>query len=857
MRRLISLAIVLLALPLAAATRLPQSVIPSHYAMKIAPDLAGEIFSGTETIDVTVKEPVDTIVLHSADLVLRDATVTVAGKDLPATVTLDPPNETAALKVAQTIPPGAATIRVSFDGKLLPNLRGLYLSKTARRKYAVTQFEATSARRAFPCFDEPAMKATFDITLVVDNGDTAISNGAIASDKPAGEGKHAITFGTTKKMSTYLVALLVGDFQSISGEANGTPIRVCSTPGLQNLGTFALRAGEASVKFFEDYYGIKYPFGKLDMIAVPDFGAGAMENIGAIIYRETDLLVDEKAASTIQLKRVATVVAHEIAHQWFGDLVTMQWWNDIWLNEGFATFMSSKPIEAWKPEWRFDLDGVLATYEALSIDSTKSTSPIRTPANAEGGNAFANAGIIYGKTSSVFRMVEEWIGREAFRDAIREYLKKYAWGNAAAEDLWSTMKTSTKQPVDKVLQTFIDNTGAPLLREAVTCADNARGEKLAQERLLPGDEPSPAPLPWTIPVCARPAGGAAEDCRLMTAAAQSLTYATGCAKPLFLSRNGAGYFIVDYSQQQRELLRGSLEALPIEERIAFNGNEWLLAKTQHLAIGEYMQLLRLMPRGAERPLVTAIAENLVYIDQRLVTDKNRAAWQKFVHDVLRGYARFTWDAPPNETAEQRIARASVLWTLGYTGDPEIAAGARVIADKYMKDPSSVDAVIADRALRLSAMYGDEAFFNRVVEQLEKAQTPEMALRYRALLPLFRDPKLTVRAIDYIYSGKVRLQDFGLAASTMFQDPVTRPTAWAEAKKRWDDVEKRMPGAMFRVAGSTSAFCDPESKKDVEAFVAQHPMRGGARAVSRVYEAIDACIAFKGAQQAPFDAALGR
>jgi aminopeptidase N/puromycin-sensitive aminopeptidase len=856
--------------PLFAATRLPQNVIPDHYTIAIAPDLANETFSGEETIDVEVKEPVDTITLHSIDLNLKDVRVGAVAPQL----TFDAPNETVTLKLPETIPAGRTTLHFTFDAKLGQQLRGLYLSKTAKRKYAVTQFEAMSARHAFPSFDEPAMKAAFDITLTIDNGDTAISNGAIVSDTPAGggagappsTGKHTIKFATSTKMSTYLVAMLVGDFQCISGSADDVPIRVCTTPGLQQLGHFALDAAEASIKFFDAYYGIRYPFVKLDLIGIPDFAAGAMENAGAITFRETDLLVDDKIASVIVKKRVAEVVAHEIAHQWFGDLVTMKWWDDIWLNEGFATFMSQKPIEAWKPEWRIDLEKPVATNEALVVDSTKATQAIRTPANAEGGGAFGNAGIIYGKTASVLRMVEQWIGADAFRDAIRVYLKKYSWSNAAAEDFWSTMKASSSQPTDVVLESFIDLTGEPLLHVGPTTGNGTTAVTISQERLLPrgqsdgGQAAAPA---WKIPICPSQWGagdlaGGSTPCALLTESKTSLLLPTSERHPLFLSRNGSGYFVADYAKSDRDLFRAHLDELSPAQRISYNGTEWLLTRTMHRDAGEYLQLALAMPRAADRPLVTAIADNLIYLDQRLVNDSNRAAWQKVVHDALRGHARATWTAPPAETAEQRISRASVLWTLGTIGrDPDVIAGARKVASQYMKDLSSVDAVIAERALRLSAVHGDGAFLNRVIEQLEKAPSPEIANRYRNLLPYFRDPEAIARATDYIYSDRIRTQDLPAVASAMFIDPATRANAWSALKAHWAGVEKRAPASLGRISGATSNFCDADSRKEVEAFITAHPTRGSQRVLARVLDSIDTCIAFRNAQQTSFNEGLAR
>jgi aminopeptidase N len=856
MRRLFAAALLLAALPLAAA-RLPKSVTPDHYAITITPDLAGEKFSGQETIDVDINEPVDTITLNSAEMEVHDVVVASGSKLLTPAITFDAPNEMMSLKFSQTVPPGHASIRIAFNAVLGRQLRGLYLSKTPKRKYAVTQFEATDARRAFPSFDEPAMKATYDITLVVDDGDTAISNGSIASDTPSGPGKHAIRFRTTQKMSTYLVAMLVGDFQCVTGGVDDIPIRVCSVPGMQDLGKFALSAAEASISFYDRYYGIKYPFGKLDLIAIPDFEAGAMENAGAITFRETALLLDDKSASLEQKRGVASVIAHEIAHQWFGDLVTMKWWDDIWLNEGFATFMTAKPLAAWHPEWRVDLDQAGGTNNALGGDSTRSTRPIRQKAETRNEINALFDGIAYGKTAAVLRMLENWAGEEVFRDGIRAYLKRYSYGNAAAEDWWGTMTTATKQPFDVVMKSFVDQTGAPLLHASEVCGpDGKRTVTITQERMLPKNAP-PVAQAWTIPICGHEAGAAAASpCRMISKPIDSFI-TPFCERPLFLSRNGTGYYVTDYSPAMRVALRAHVGEMPPAEQISLHGNEWLLVRNLRGDVSDYLALLRALPRPAERTLVSAIAGNIDALTFRLVDDRNRAAWHSYVRDVMRGFAPITWDAPAGETAEQRIMRATVLGALGVEGeDPEVIAGARRVAQQYMNDPSSVDAVIADRALPIAAINGDEALFDQVLAHLKSAPTPEIAARYRQLIPLFRDPRLIARAVDFIYGDQVRSQDLPGLAAELFFNPAAKQTAWSAVKSHWDVLNQKIPTAIGAITGSMGTFCDPAMKEEVQAFFATHPAGAGERSLRRALEQIDTCIAFRAAQQPSFNVALG-
>ncbi len=465
----------------AAAQRLPAGVMPAHYDLTVTPDLAAATFSGDETIEVTIEKPTRAIVLNAAEIRFKQATVAWGVRTRSAAVTLDSQTEQATLSVGAVVPAGPARIHISYTGILNDQLRGLYLSQANGRRYAVTQLEATDARRMFPSFDEPAFKATFSLKAVIDASDRAISNGAVIDDTPGpASGKRTITFETTPKMSTYLVALAVGDFECIEGGADGVPIRICSTPDKKGLTGFALESAQQIMRYYNRYYSIKYPFKKLDVVAVPDFAAGAMENTGAIFYRETLLLADPKAASLNVRKAIARVLAHEMAHQWFGDLVTMKWWDDIWLNEGFANWMETKPLKAWKPEWHSEVDEVEANESAMSLDALRSTRPIRMKASTPDEINELFDTIAYEKGAAVLRMVEAWVGEEAFRKGVNTYLERFQYSNARAEDFWTTVAGATGQPVDAVMASFVDQPGVPLVSASLTCTGSTGAVSLAQ-----------------------------------------------------------------------------------------------------------------------------------------------------------------------------------------------------------------------------------------------------------------------------------------------------------------------------------------------------------------------------------------
>ena len=541
-----------------------------------------------------VARPTTTVVLNALELAISEATVVQGAASMRARVAYDTDKQQATLSLERPLAPGDARIVTRFTGTLNDQLGGFYLSKTAKRRYAATQFEATDARRAFPCFDEPAFKATFDIALVVDRGDVAMSNARVLSDTPGpGDRKHTVTFATTKPMSTYLVAMLVGDFECLEDSGSGVPLRVCATPGQLKSARFAMEATKAILAFYDRYYSIKYPFEKLDQVAVADFMAGAMENTGAIVYRETALLIDDATATPDQRREVAEVIAHEMAHQWFGDLVTMAWWNDVWLNEGFATWMSAKPLAAWKPEWNVGLSSVQGTTEALGADAVASTRPIRAP-EASTPNQIMQLfdGITYGKTAAVLRMVEQYLGPETFQKAVNAYLEQHAYGNATAEDFWTTLQTASGKPVDAVMRSFVTQAGAPLLSVSAACTDGRQQITVSQQRFYadPARLKAGSPELWQIPVCFRSPGSAAR-CELLSRPTQVFTRDT-CEPWVFANAAGRGYYRTEYTPDLAARIAAAREDLSPEERVSFLGDQRALIASGRQTLAGYLDLLQ-------------------------------------------------------------------------------------------------------------------------------------------------------------------------------------------------------------------------------------------------------------------------
>jgi aminopeptidase N len=839
----------------AGGQRLPASVIPSHYKLFIDPNIETQSFSGEETIDVQLGRASKEIVLNSLDLEVSSAEVIAGGKARPAQLSYDAPNEMIRLVVADALPPGPAALHLKFSGKLTAGLRGLYLSKTARRTYAVTQFEGTYARMMFPAFDEPGFKATFDLTVVADKQDTAISNGHIIRDAPAADPtRHALTFSTSPRMSTYLVALAVGDWQCLERKVDAVPIRVCAVPESKDKAQFALDVATHSMQFYNQWYGIKYPFGKLDMLAIPDYEWGGMENTASIFYRDTALLLDEATASVFSRRSHATVIAHEIAHQWFGDLVTAAWWDDIWLNEGFATWMQAKPIEAWHPEWHLEDDVAATTQQIIGLDSLSATRAIhgdpKTPAEIK--EMFD--GITYEKGGAVLSMLESYVGPEVFRKGVNAYLRAHANGNATSADFWQAETQVSGKPVDQLMPTFVLQPGVPMLTVSSSCNGDKAQAAFTQQRffLSPERLNAGSPEQWQIPVCMKLEGN--EACSLVTAKKQEASLGQ-CPAWLFANRNAKGYYRVDYTQAELNAVARVAESqLNAPERIALIEDTWATTRVGKNSVVDFLGLAQALRSERDLAAINLLAADLEYLSASLVPEKESAHFNEFVRKQFEANERdLGWTARSGDSDEQKAVRASLLGILGRSGDPEAVATARALVQSYIKDPASVEGTLVAPAFATAAAQGDAGLYEQISAALPKARSTGEYNTYLFALAQFSQANLAERTLALVDAGKVRQQQYPLLFSVLLANTHTQDAAWAYLKEHWSDLAEKVTSFGGRGAVSTLGnFCSDERRTDVAQFFQQHPAPGAQRTVNQSLERIDNCIEFKKIQQQNMD-----
>jgi aminopeptidase N len=855
------LTVVLATLTWATAQRLPEVAVPENYKLTFTPDLDKATFAGEETIAIRVLKPTSEITLNAADIDFHDVSIASGGKTQTAKVTPEKDKEMVVLAVEKPLAAGPATIHIAYNGILNSEMRGLYIGKDDQgRKYAATQFEATDARRAFPSFDEPDYKATFDITAVADKGLVAISNAKVASDTPGPGDKHTVRFETSPKMSSYLAALVIGNFAYVEGSADGIPIRVYNVTGKEQMGKFALEVAEHVLSYYDKYFSIKYPYGKLDLVGIPDFSAGAMENTGCITFREVLLQIDEKQGSVGLKKTIASVIAHEMAHQWFGDLVTMKWWDDIWLNEGFATWMSSKPIEAWRPEWNFNLDDVSNTGGTMNTDSLANTRPIHQEAETPAQIQELFDGIAYGKAASVLRMLEAYLGEKTFEAGVNAYLQQHQYANATAADFWDAQAKTSKKPVDKIMPTFVTQPGVPIINVKAQCSGDSTSVSLEQKRYYVDREKFDAPNDqlWEIPLCMKSSTGA-QKCELLTKREATVTL-PGCATWVLANAGATGYYRAGYQPDAVRGLAADAETkLTPAERIELQSDIWASVRVGREPVGDYLAFAQGLQNDRNRAVLDDVLGRLNYISNYLVTDSDRQSFRAWLRQYLTPVLNDVgWQPKAGESDEQRTLRARVFNSLGYDArDPKVLAEARKIADQALDNPASVDRELAGGALGLAAINGDEAFYDRLMNGIKNAKSQEEYYMYLFTLGQFENPKLLQRTLDYALSPDVRSQDSLQLIGSVFGNPVGQKQAWDFVLAHWDSVQKAGgPFASAAVVGATSTFCDAQMRDQVKDFFAAHKVEAAERTYRQSIERINNCVSLKTQQEPQLASWLG-
>jgi puromycin-sensitive aminopeptidase len=815
--------------------RLPRGIAPRRYDLVVTPDLDASAFEGEVTIEAEVLEATETIVMHSVDLDLSSVWVRSGdGTTIDAGVGHDSEHETITLDLGRTLEPGEIEIHLAFRGELNDHLVGFYRS-TFRRddtemELAVTQFESTHARRAFPCFDEPAFKAVFGITLVVADDLLAVSNAAEIDRVPDGEGRVRVRFADTMVMSTYLVAFVVGPLETtetvvVDGRDRPIPLRVVHMPGQGELCEFALEVAAAGLRFFEDYYDLPYPGDKVDLVAVPDFAFGAMENLGCIVFREVLLVIDPLEATPQELQRVADVINHELAHMWFGDLVTMKWWNGIWLNEAFATFMELKASDAFRAEWDVWSTFGIARAAAFDTDSLRSTRPIEYPVRTAADAEAMFDVLTYEKGCSVVRMLEQYLGEEAFREGIRRYLHLHAWSNTETTDLWDVLENSSGEPVRRIMDSWIFTGGHPLVEITLDGGELL----LSQRRAALSAEVSDEGSRWPVPIVAAVGTDDVSDTTRVLLEEPLRLDAPQGLRWVQANVAGNGFYRCLPSDGLR---RGLAEAggTPLE-RFGLLDDTWFAVRAGLLGVDAARDTVATVASRERDPTVwrciAAICDELA----NLLGPANLTETAGWVRELVTD-ARARFDEP--DAATGRCAEVvGVLMSLGGTvgDDPAVLATARGLFGR----PDTIDPAIAAAALKVVATHASAEEYDEVLRRWREASTPQEEQRHLGALATVREPELFAHTLALAF-GEVRTQDAPYLLRQALHNPGQGPSAWGLLTTRWADAIERFPSSgLPRMLEGIRSFTDEDLAAEVSAFLAGHPLEVGGAQVDQHVE----------------------
>ena len=808
-------------------TQLPRNVRPSHYDLSFTPDADKMSFTASVKIAIEVVEPTATVTLQAADLAFSKVEITGVGA---AKVKVDDEAQTASFTFAKPLPKGKYVLSIDYAGKIYTQAAGLfaldYDTDAGKRRALYTQFENSDARRFIPSWDEPFYKATFSVQATVPTGQMALSNMPIASSKDLGGGKTLVTFATSPKMSTYLLFFGLGEFDRASVKAAGVDVGVVTKKGDTPKAAFALKSAADILPWYNDYFGTPYPLPVLDNIAAPGRSQffSAMENWGAIFYFEYAMNLDPKISTESDKQNVFTTVAHEMAHQWFGDLVTMAWWDDLWLNEGFASWMEGRATEHFHPEWNAALNAVGGREYAMGLDALSTTHPVVQHVTTVEQASQAFDAITYQKGEAVIRMLESYVGHDAWRDGVRAYMKKHAHGNTVSDDLWSSVEGAAKKPILAIAHDFTLQPGVPLITvDTATCAAGKTTLTLTQGEFSK-DAPGKTPLTWRVPVTVQAIGGG--EAKTLVVGGKGSVTVDGCG-PVVVNAGQSGYYRVQYGPERFAGIVRNFAKLPAIDQLGVMSDAWSMGLAGYQPATDALDLAKATPASADPQVISKIAGVYSAIDgyyEGMPTE--RAAFRKLAIAQLRPLlAKVGWSAKAGEADNVAILRADLIGVLGGLGDPDVVAEAtrRFNADKT--DPAAIPGNLRKTILSVVARHADAATWDAIHAQAVAEKTPLIRAQLFSLLASAEDDTLARKALELALTPE---PGETLSSSMISRVAGSHPDMtfdWAVANK--DKVNAKVDNSARTrfIPGLGAGSSDPAMAEKIKAWAAANLAEG--------------------------------
>ena len=739
------------------SVRLPDVVVPASYQIAVAPDARRMTFSGSVRIAIDVRSSVRQITLNALDMTFDRTTL----DSVPAAkVAIDAGAQTATLSFDHDVRPGRHVLAIDYHGRIYQHAAGLfaldYGPARAPRRMLVTQFESADARRFVPSWDEPVRKATFQLTVTVPADQMAVSNTPEASSQPLEGGLRRVVFQPTPRMSSYLLFLAVGDLERVSRKVDGIDVGVVVRRGAGPKATYALDAASELLRWQQAYFGVRYPLAKLDLVAAPgaaDFGA--MENWGAILFFENRILVDPRLSTEGDRRHVSLVIAHEIAHQWFGNLVTMSWWDDLWLNEGFANWMEARSVDALHPDWHAWLDEARGKERAFRLDATSATHPVVQPAETIDQVEDTGDALTYDKGAAVIRMLEAYVGQDAWRQGVRAYLHRYAYGNAARDGLWREIETASRRPVAGIAHDFIEQDGLPTVGVDIMVGQEPGSAVLLTQERFGAPRAAPLDHAWRIPVVARPAAGGPVSRTIVRAGPLVQALHSSSPGPLVVNAGQAGYYRTLYAPSALTPLADRMARLDPADQLGLIADAWALGEIGEEPASNALMLADRLPAGAEAGVWIQTLDTISRIDDLYDGRPGQAGFRAWARARLAPVLeRAGWSARASRADTLAVLRDDVLVTLGQLDDPAVVAQAKVRFERFLKDSSSLSPDIRQAVLTIAGRHADAATFEALRRLAGASADPQEQRQYLEALSRAESPDLERRALDLSLGGEV-------------------------------------------------------------------------------------------------------